>query len=119
MENPTLGIRCRIIARIPTGIHRLDRNSHKIRSDPSRSGRRIKSPGIISGGFDVRLSLEEELTIKYVDDDIEGIEVVSICYCFIFRNTCNACNRNISSLKSNIAESNSFFCSAMASSSSF
>ena len=45
MENPTLGIRCRIDARIPTRIHRFDGNLHKIRSDPSRSGRRIKSPG--------------------------------------------------------------------------
>ena len=45
MKNRTLGIRCRIVARIPTGIHRFDGNSHKIRSDPSRSGRRIKSPG--------------------------------------------------------------------------
>ena len=33
MENPTLGIRCRIVTRIPTGIHRFDGNSHKIRSD--------------------------------------------------------------------------------------
>ena len=36
MENPTLGIRCRIVARIPTGIHRFDGNSHKIRSDSYR-----------------------------------------------------------------------------------
>ena len=36
MENPTLGIRCRIVARIPTGIHRFDRNSHKIRSNSYR-----------------------------------------------------------------------------------
>ena len=48
MENPTLGVRCRIVARIPTGIHQFDGNSHKIRSDPSRSGRRIKSPGKFS-----------------------------------------------------------------------
>ena len=33
MENPILGIRCRIVARTPTGIHRFDGNSHKIRSD--------------------------------------------------------------------------------------
>ena len=33
MENPTLGIRCQIVARIPTGIHRFHGNSHKIRSD--------------------------------------------------------------------------------------
>ena len=45
MENPTLGIRCRIVARIPVGIHRFEGNSHKIRSDPSQSGRRIKFPG--------------------------------------------------------------------------
>ena len=51
MENPTLGIRCRIAARIPTGIHRFDGNSHKIRSDPSRSGRRIKSPGGLHFGI--------------------------------------------------------------------
>ena len=51
MENSVLGIRCRIVAQIPTGIHRFDGNSHKIRSDPSRSGRRIKSPG--SGGISV------------------------------------------------------------------
>ena len=51
MENPTLGIRCRIIARIPTGIHRFDGNSHKIRSDPSRFGRRIKSPGKVVSRF--------------------------------------------------------------------
>ena len=36
MENPTLGIRCRIVARIPTGIHRFDGSSHKIRSDSYR-----------------------------------------------------------------------------------
>ena len=36
MENRTLGIRCRIVARIPTGIHRFDGNSHKIRSDSYR-----------------------------------------------------------------------------------
>ena len=36
MENPTLEIQCRIIARIPTGIHRFDGNSHKIRSDSYR-----------------------------------------------------------------------------------
>ena len=36
MENPTLGIRCRIVARIPTGIHRFDGNSHKIGSDSYR-----------------------------------------------------------------------------------
>ena len=70
-------------------------------------------------GFHVRLSLEEELAIKYVVDDIEGIEVVSTFYCFSFRNACNACDRNKSSLKSDIAESNSFSCSAMTSSSSF
>ena len=45
MENPTLGIRCRIVAWIPTGIHWFDGDLHKIRSDPSRSGRRIKSLG--------------------------------------------------------------------------
>ena len=45
MENPTLGIRCRIVARIPTGIHWFDGNSNKILSNPSRSDRRIKSPG--------------------------------------------------------------------------
>ena len=45
MKNPALGIRCLIAARIPTGILRFDGNLHKIRSDPSRSGRRIKSPG--------------------------------------------------------------------------
>ena len=33
MENPTLEIRCRIVARIPTGIHRFDGNSYKIRSN--------------------------------------------------------------------------------------
>ena len=48
MENPTPGIQCRIVARISTGIHRFDGNSYKIRSDPSRSGRRIKSPGLVS-----------------------------------------------------------------------
>ena len=47
MENPTLGIRCRIVVQIPTGIYRFDGSSHKIRSDPSRSGRRIKSPGSV------------------------------------------------------------------------
>ena len=47
MENPTLGIRCRIVALTPTGIHRFDGNLHKIRSDPSRSGRWITSPGMI------------------------------------------------------------------------
>ena len=36
MENPTLGIRCWIVRRIPTGIHRFDGNLHKIRSDSSR-----------------------------------------------------------------------------------
>ena len=36
MENLTLEIRCRIVARIPTGIHRFDVNSHKIRSDSYR-----------------------------------------------------------------------------------
>ena len=36
MENPTLEIRCRIVARIPTGIHRFDGNSHKIQSDSYR-----------------------------------------------------------------------------------
>ena len=36
MKNPTLGIRCRIVARIPTGIHRFDGNSHKIRSNSYR-----------------------------------------------------------------------------------
>ena len=36
MENPTLGIRCRIVTRIPTGIHRFDGNSHKIRSESYR-----------------------------------------------------------------------------------
>ena len=36
MENPTLGIRCLIVARIPTGIHRFDENLHKIRSDSCR-----------------------------------------------------------------------------------
>ena len=36
MENPTLGIRCRIVAKIPTGIHRFDGDSHKIRSDSCR-----------------------------------------------------------------------------------
>ena len=50
MENPILGIRYRIVARIPTGIHRFDGNPGKIciefLSDPSRSGRRIKSPGL-------------------------------------------------------------------------
>ena len=51
MENPTLGIRCGIVARIPTGIHRFDGNLHKIRSDPSRSGRQIKSAGMCSNDF--------------------------------------------------------------------
>ena len=37
MESPTLGIRCRIVARIPTGIHRFNGNSHKIRSDSYRT----------------------------------------------------------------------------------
>ena len=46
MENPAVGIRWRIVAWIPTGIHRFHGNSHKIRSDPSRSGRQIKSPGL-------------------------------------------------------------------------
>ena len=36
MENRTLGIRCRIVAQIPTGIHRFDGNSPKIRSDSYR-----------------------------------------------------------------------------------
>ena len=36
MENPTLGIRCRIVARIPTGIHQFDGNFHKIRSNSYR-----------------------------------------------------------------------------------
>ena len=36
MENTTLGIRCRIVAQIPTGIHRFDGNLHKIRSDSYR-----------------------------------------------------------------------------------
>ena len=45
MENPTLGIRCRIVAWIPTGIHWFDGDLYKIRSDPSRSGRRKKSLG--------------------------------------------------------------------------
>ena len=36
MESPTLRIRYRIVARIPTRIHRFDGNSHKIRSDSYR-----------------------------------------------------------------------------------
>ena len=36
MENPTLGIRCRIVARIPTVIYRFQGNSHKIPSDSYR-----------------------------------------------------------------------------------
>ena len=36
MENPTLGIQCRIVARISTGIHRFQENSHKIRLDSYR-----------------------------------------------------------------------------------
>ena len=36
MENPTLGIRCRIVARISTEIHQFNGNSHKIRSDSYR-----------------------------------------------------------------------------------
>ena len=49
MENPTLGIRCWIVTQIPIEIHRFDGNSHKIRSDPNRSGRRIKFPGLVNG----------------------------------------------------------------------
>ena len=36
MENSTLGIPYRIVARIRTEIHRFDGNSHKIRSDSYR-----------------------------------------------------------------------------------
>ena len=36
MENPTLGVRCRMIARIPIGIHWFDEDSHKIRQDSYR-----------------------------------------------------------------------------------
>ena len=55
MENPTLRIRCRTVARIPTGIHRFDGNSHKIRSDSYR----------IQVGLVVGLNLLGRLSIEY------------------------------------------------------
>ena len=75
MENPTLGIRCRIIARIPTAIHRFDGNSHKIRSDSSRSGRRIKSPGYVPVTSGVALkgpALFPSLFHRFLSDPVTG-----------------------------------------------
>ena len=64
MENPTLGIRCRIVIQILTGVHLFDGNSHKIRSDPSRSARRIKSPGWGTKVIPPNQNRSENLNIK-------------------------------------------------------
>ena len=91
MENPTLGIRCRIVARVATGINRFDGNSHKIRSDPSRSGCRIKSAGFqkIKALFLRKESVPKMMESVPKWNDQEHILLVlkrfpSVVECFLF-----------------------------------
>ena len=60
---------------IPTGIHQFDENSHKIRSDPSRSDRRIKFLGT--------------LKLKYLNGNISA-KVYSFKICLFNDESCDS-----------------------------